>query len=125
LPIITWLMWSFFKDLPANIEEAALMDGTSRFGAMWRIMIPLARPGLAVSAIFAAMHSWNEFLFALNLASTDAVTLPVMAANFVTSEDILWGPVTATSTMLMIPMIIFTILIQKHLVKGMTMGSVR
>jgi multiple sugar transport system permease protein len=125
LPFVIWLMWGFLKELPESLEEAASIDGTSRFGAMWRIMLPLAKPGFAVSAIFSAMNSWNEFLFALNLTGTHAKTLPVMAANFVTQEAILWGPVTATGTMLMIPLFIFTLLIQKHLVKGLTMGAVK
>ncbi|WP_342433255.1 carbohydrate ABC transporter permease [Neobacillus sp. FSL H8-0543] len=125
LPFVTWLMWGFLKELPESLEEAALIDGTSRFGAMWRIMLPLAKPGLAVSAIFAAMNSWNEFLFALSLTGQHAKTLPVMAANFVTQDAILWGPVTATGTMLMIPMFVFTLLVQKHLVKGLAMGAVK
>jgi multiple sugar transport system permease protein len=125
LPFVTWIMWGFLKELPDSLEEAAVIDGTSRFGAMWRIVLPLAKPGLAVSAIFAAMNCWNEFLFAMNLTSVKAVTLPVMAANFVTQEAILWGPVTATGTMLMIPMFIFTLLIQKHIVAGLAMGAVK
>ncbi|WP_270166519.1 carbohydrate ABC transporter permease [Paenibacillus sp. SYP-B4298] len=125
LPFVIWLMWGFLKELPESLEESAAIDGTTRFGAMWRIMLPLAMPGFAVAAIFCAMNSWNEFLFALNLTGTQAKTLPVMAANFVTQEAILWGPVTATGTMLMIPMFIFTLLIQKHLVSGLTMGAVK
>lgn len=125
LPFVIWLMWGFLKELPESLEEAASIDGTSRFGAMWRIMLPLAKPGVAVAAIFCCMNSWNEFLFALNLTGTHAKTLPVMAANFVTQEAILWGPVTAAGTMLMIPMFIFTLLIQKHLVQGLTMGAVK
>lgn len=125
LPFVIWLMWGFLKELPDSLEEAAIIDGTTRFGAMWRIVLPLAKPGLAVSAIFTAMNCWNEFLFALNLTSVKAMTLPVMAANFVTQEAILWGPVTATGTMLMIPMFIFTLLIQKHIVSGLAMGAVK
>jgi multiple sugar transport system permease protein len=71
------------------------------------------------------MNCWNEFLFAMNLTSVKAVTLPVMAANFITQEAILWGPVTATGTMLMIPMFIFTLLIQKYIVAGLAMGAVK
>ena len=125
LPFVTWLMWGFLKEIPMDLEEAALIDGTSRFGAMTKIILPLAKPGLAVASIFAAMNSWNEFLFALSLTGVKAKTLPVMASNFVTQEAILWGPVTATGTMLMLPMFIFTILIQKHIVSGLAMGAVK
>ncbi|MGG1596926.1 carbohydrate ABC transporter permease [Paenibacillus naphthalenovorans] len=125
LPFVTWLMWGFLRELPESLEEAALIDGMSRFGAMCRIVLPLAKPGLAVSAIFAAMNSWNEFLFALSLTGIKAKTLPVMAANFVTQDAILWGPVTATGTMLMIPMFIFTLLVQRHIVSGLAMGAVK
>lgn len=125
LPFVTWLMWGFLRELPGSLEEAALIDGTSRFGAMWRVILPLAKPGLAVSAIFAAMNSWNEFLFALSLTGVKSKTLPVMAANFVTQDAILWGPVTAAGTMLMIPMFIFTLLVQRHIVSGLAMGAVK
>jgi len=113
------------KELPDSLEEAALIDGTSRFGAMWKIILPLAKPGLAVSAIFAAMNSWNEFLFALSLTGVKAKTLPVMAANFVTQDAILWGPVTAAGTMIMVPLFIFTLLVQKNIVSGLAAGSVK
>jgi multiple sugar transport system permease protein len=125
LPFVIWLMWGFLKEVPDSLEEAALIDGTSRFGAMCRIILPLAKPGLAVSAIFAAMNSWNEFLFALSLTGMKSKTLPVMAANFVTQDAILWGPVTATGTLLMIPMFIFTLLVQRHIVSGLAMGAVK
>lgn len=125
LPFVIWLLWGFFKELPAGLEEAAAVDGCTRFGAMIRIMLPLARPGLAVAAIFAAMNSWNEFLIAMSLTSGNAGTLPVLASTFVTQEAILWGPITAAATMLMLPIFAFTLAVQKHLVAGLTQGAVK
>lgn len=125
LPFIIWLMWGFFRDLPDGLEEAAAVDGCTRFGAMWRVMLPLSAPGLAVAAIFAAMNSWNEFLFALTLTGQKATTLPVMASTFIQGEAILWGSLSAAGTILMIPMFIFTLLVQRHLVAGLTVGAVK
>lgn len=125
LPFATWILWSFFRDLPESLEEAAATDGCTRFGAMVRVMLPLARPGIAVAAIFTATISWNEFLFALNLMGPERATLPVMASNFVTVDGILWGPVTAVGTLLMIPMFVVTFALQKHLVTGLTGGAVK
>ncbi len=125
LPFITWILWSFFRDLPKGLEEAAMTDGCTRFGAFWRVMLPLARPGIAVAAIFTASISWNEFLFALNLMGPEHATLPVMASNFVTVDGILWGPVTAVGTLLMIPMLVLTFSLQRHLVAGLTGGALK
>jgi multiple sugar transport system permease protein len=125
LPFVIWLMWGFFKEIPYELEQAAQIDGASKFGAMVRIALPLARPGLAAASIFALINAWNEFLFALVLTGPDAKTLPVAAAQFVTNEAILWGPVNAAGTLIMLPLIIFTLLIQKHLVRGLTMGAIK
>ncbi len=125
LPFVIWLMWGFFKEIPYDLEQAAQIDGATQFGAMIRIALPLARPGLAAAAIFALINAWNEFLFALVLTGQNAKTLPVGAAQFVTNEAILWGPVNAAGTLIMLPLIIFTLLIQKHLVRGLTMGAVK
>jgi len=125
LPFVIWLMWGFFKEIPYELEQAAMIDGASAFGAMVRITLPLARPGLAAASIFALMNAWNEFLFALVLTGPNAKTLPVGAAQFVTQDAILWGPVMAAGTMIMLPLILFTVLIQKHLVRGLTMGAIK
>lgn len=125
LPFVIWLMWGFFKEIPYELEQAAQIDGASAFHAMVRIALPLARPGLAAASIFALINAWNEFLFALVLSGVEAKTLPVGAAQFVTQDAILWGPVNAAGTMIMLPLIGFTLLIQKHLVRGLTMGAIK
>lgn len=125
LPFVIWMMWSFLEGLPSSLEEAASIDGCSRFGAMMKVILPLTKPGLAVSAIFTAMNSWNEFIIALNITGAKAPTLPLMAASFVTQDAILWGPVTAAGTLIMLPLFVFTLMVQKHLVAGMTMGAVK
>lgn len=125
VPLTTWMMHSFFKDLPRQLEEAAIVDGCTPFGAFWRIILPLSTPGLAASAIFSFTLAWNDLEFALPLTTFDAVTLPVVASRVRVEEGILWGQLGAVASVMTIPVIIFTFLVQKHIVKALTAGSVK
>ena len=125
LPFVVWMMKGFFEDIPREIEESALIDGCSEFGVFRKIALPLAAPGLAATAILAFIFSWNEFLFALILTGTKAVTLPVGIIGYMKETGINWGYMTAGGILALIPVIIFTILVQKHLVKGLTLGALR
>lgn len=125
LPFVVWMMKGFFEDIPRAIEESALIDGCSQFGVFRRIALPLAAPGLAATAILAFIFSWNEFLFALILTGTKAVTLPVGIIGYMKETGINWGYMTAGGVLALIPVIIFTILVQKHLVKGLTLGALK
>lgn len=125
LPLAVWVMRGFFSEMPVAYEEAAMVDGCSRIGALARIVLPLAIPGLAATAIFCFLFSWNEYLFALLLTSVGRRTLPVATATFQTEREILWGQFTAAATICIIPATIFALLVRKYLVRGLTFGVIK
>jgi len=125
LPFIVWMMKGFFEDVPREIEESALIDGCSEFDVFLKIALPLVAPGLAATAILVFIFSWNEFLFALILTGTRATTLPVGIILYMKETGINWGYMTAGGILALIPVVIFTMLVQKHLVKGLTLGALK
>lgn len=125
LPLSIWLMASFFEAVPVELDEAAKVDGCSRLGALWRVVIPVVSGGMAVTAIFAFLASWNEFLFALLLTSVRAQTTPIVIANFQTQFGLDWGPMTALATLYSVPVILLTLVLQRHIVAGLTLGAVK
>lgn len=125
LPLSIWLMASFFEAVPEELDEAAKVDGCSRLGALWRVVIPVVSGGMAVTAIFAFLASWNEFLFALLLTSVRAQTTPIVIANFQTQFGLDWGPMTALATLYSVPVILLTLVLQRHIVAGLTLGAVK
>ena len=125
LPLSILLMASFFEAVPVEIEEAAKVDGCSRLRALWSVVIPVVSGGMAVTAIFAFLASWNEFLFSTLLTSVRAQTTPIMIANFQTQFGLDWGPMTALATIYSVPVIVLTIILQRHIVAGMTLGAVK
>lgn len=125
LPLSIWLMASFFESVPDELDEAAMMDGCGRLAALWHVVLPVVTGGLAVTAIFAFLASWNEFLFALLLTSVRAQTTPIVIANFQTQFGLDWGPMTALATMYSVPVILLTLLLQRHIVAGLTLGAVK
>lgn len=126
LPFVVWMMRGFFAELPRELEEAAMVDGDSRMGALWRVVLPLVAPGLAATAVFCLIVSWNEFLFALVLTQTDeAMTLPVGIAGRVTQYEIKWGVMSAAGTVAIVPILVFALAVQKYLVRGLSLGAVK
>lgn len=125
LPLSIWLMASFFEAVPEELEEAARVDGASRIGALWRVVLPVVSGGLAVTAIFAFLASWNEFLFSLLLTSVRAQTTPIVIANFQTQFGLDWGAMTALAAVYSIPVILLTLVLQRHIVAGLTLGAVK
>lgn len=125
LPLSIWLMSSFFESVPDELEEAAKVDGASRLGALWRVVLPVVSGGLAVTAIFAFLASWNEFLFSLLLTSVRAQTTPIVIANFQTQFGLDWGGMTALAAVYSIPVILLTLALQRHIVAGLTLGAVK
>jgi len=125
LPLSIWLMSSFFESVPNELEEAAKVDGASRLGALWLVVLPVVSGGLAVTAIFAFLASWNEFLFSLLLTSVRAQTTPIVIANFQTQFGLDWGAMTALAAVYSIPVILLTLLLQRHIVAGLTLGAVK
>ncbi len=125
LPFVIWMMRGFFLDIPKSLEESAMIDGCNRFYALRKIVIPLAAPGLAATAVLASLLVWNEFFFALILSGKHTQTLPVLVNSFVSEKSIDWGTMSAAGIITVLPLIIFGLLSQKHLVRGLTMGSVK
>ncbi len=125
LPLSIWLLSSFFEAVPEELEEAAKIDGTGRLGALWRVVLPVVSGGLAVTAIFAFLASWNEFLFALLLTAVRAQTTPIVIANFQTQFGLDWGAMTALAAVYSVPVILLTLVLQRHIVAGLTLGAVK
>lgn len=124
-PFAVWMMKGFFKELPIEYEEAALVDGCTRLQVFIRIVMPLIRPGLAATAVFAFIFSWNEFLFALILTGERVKTLPVGVTGFITFEGVKWGLLAAGGIFIIAPVLILSLLIQRHLVKGLSFGGIK
>lgn len=125
LPLSIWLMASFFEAVPRELEEAATVDGCSRLQALWQIVVPVVSGGVAVTAIFAFLASWNEFLFALLLTAVRAQTTPIVIANFQTQFGLQWGSMTALATLYSVPVVLLTLLLQRRIVAGLTLGAVK
>jgi multiple sugar transport system permease protein len=125
MPFTVWMMYTYFRQMPVELEEAALVDGCSRVQALVKVAWPLAAPGIISAAAFAFIFSWTEFLFAVVLARTDTVTLPVVLAGLVVGfQGNQYGEASALTMVSLIPAIILGILVQRHLVRGLTLGAV-
>ena len=125
LVLVVWMMKSFFEDIPREVEEAAYLDGCSHFGVFFRISLRMAWPGVVTVAIFVMLFSWNELLFSLILSAGQWRTMTVMIPTLVVQTSTLWGEVAAACVVQSVPVIIFTFIGQKHLVKGLTFGAVK
>lgn len=125
LPFIIWMMSSYFKGVPEELEEAAQIDGCGLVRSFVSIILPVSKPGIATTTILSFLLPWNDFMFALFTTSRNAKTLPVGLSEFVTSYDINLAPMTAIATFFSIPIIIMTFYLQKYIVSGMTLGAVK
>jgi multiple sugar transport system permease protein len=125
LPFTVWMMKGFLDEIPKEYEDAAMVDGYTRFQAFRKIIIPLALPGMAATAVFAIITVWNEFVFSLILTSQVARTAPPSIVASTTGTGVDWGQIGAASTIFVIPVIIFTFMVRNHLLRGVTFGAVR
>jgi len=125
LPITIWVMVGFFEDIPPDLREAALIDGCTDYGAFWRVALPLVKPGIVATAILAFIFSWNNFLFSVILAGRNTRTLPIAVFNMIGYEEINWAPLAAAATLITLPVILLTLVIQRHIVTGLTFGAVK
>lgn len=125
IPFVTWLMLIIFQDLPPEVEEAAMVDGAPAWQRFWQVALPMAAPGVAAAAILTAFLSWNEFLIASSVAKRQASVLSIAVAGFVTDRGVQWGPMAATAIIMIVPMILFALFVQRYLIKGITLGAVK
>lgn len=125
LPFAIWLLVSFFQDIPRELEHSARLDGLSRMRVLQKVTFPLAAPGIAVTAVFTLIFCWNEFLFAYILTRKLASTVTVGVESFFTLQGILWGPVAAAATIAVAPMLLFVLMMQRYMVRGLTFGAIR
>lgn len=124
-PFAIWLMHGFIRDLPRGLEESARIDGYSPLAVLWKIVVPLVAPGIAVTAIFCLLFAWNEFLFAFLLTRTQAGTVTLGVSSFWTQRGILWGPLSAAAVICVLPMLASAVFLQKYIVRGLTFGAIR
>ena len=125
LPFAVWLIRSFFKEVPAELDDAARIDGCGQIGTLRHVYIPLAAPGIAATAILTAIWIWNELTIALSLTFSEAQTITVAVASFRGYTSMAWGPMSAASIVAIAPMLLFAIFAQKYIVKGLTLGSLK
>lgn len=125
IPMIVWVMISYFEDIHPELEEAALVDGCSIWRAFVSVSLPLARPGIAVAAILAFIQSWNNFIFGAVLAGRETRTLPVAVFNSMTYEQLSWGPLAAAALIVTLPTLLLTIFVQRDIVTGLAAGAVK
>jgi len=125
LSLVIWMMRAFFEGLPASLEEAAYIDGAGVVGAFVRVTLPLSAPGLATTAIFCFLLSWNDFFYSLILTRSEAVTAPVAIVNFMDYERWEYGKITAAASLIMLPVVAFSLAVRKYLIRGLTAGAVK
>ena len=125
LPFAIWMLVGFFRDLPRELDDAAFIDGCTHWQLLWRIHLPSLRTAIAVIAIFTFVFAWNELVLALMLTEVDMKTVPVAVVGMVQPDDIPWGEIAAGSIVTLLPMLIVVFVLQRHIVRGLTLGAVR
>lgn len=125
LPIVVWIMSSYFASIPPELEESAMVDGATRQYAFWAIILPLSGPGIITATTLSFLFSWNNFMFSQVLSMEKTRTLPIAVYNFLSYAEVDWGGVMAAAVAIMTPAIILTMIFQKYVVKGLTMGAVK
>ncbi|MEM7047925.1 MAG: carbohydrate ABC transporter permease [Pseudomonadota bacterium] len=125
LPFAVWLLFGFYKQIPVELEEAAIVDGATPWQVFWLVLMPLMKSGYAVAGIFTFRIAWNEFILALLLTGRTTRTLPVGAAGFITDTGVEWGRIMAMGTLIVIPPLLFTFFAARQIIAGMTAGAVK
>jgi multiple sugar transport system permease protein len=125
IPFTIWMMRGFFEEIPKEIEEAAFVEGCSRLQVFTKILLPLVSSGFIATAIFCIIQSWNEFVFALFLTGVNARTLPTTVTLFLSVTGVVWGEMSAIGVITALPVMIFAMLVQKYMIRGLTFGAVK
>jgi multiple sugar transport system permease protein len=125
LPFATWLLRGFFREVPHDVREAAMLDGCTEWQVFWRVMLPLMTGGMVATGVFVFIAAWNEFLFALALTQSQAATAPLSVVGFRNEYGVQWGAIGAAALLISTPVVVFAVVMQRYLVRGLTMGSVK
>ena len=125
VPIVIWIMIGYFETTPMELEEAALIDGATRWQVFRHVALPIARPGIAVAFILAVIFSWNNFVFGIVLAGRETRTLPVAVYNMISFDQLSWGPLAAAALIVTLPVLLLTVFAQRQIVAGLTAGAVK
>ncbi|WP_276354554.1 carbohydrate ABC transporter permease [Cohnella caldifontis] len=125
LPFALWMMSTFFKDVPIDLEEAAMIDGCSKFRAFWRVAVPTAAPGIVATGVLCLMFAWNDYSFASIFTGNGTQTVPIAVSLLVSQSGIKWGQAMATGTVIIMPMVLCGFLVRKYMVRGLSMGAVK
>jgi len=125
VPIVIWIMIGYFETTPVELEEAALIDGATRWQVFRHVALPIARPGIAVAFILAVIFSWNNFVFGIVLAGRETRTLPVAVYNMISFDQLSWGPLAAAALLVTLPVLLLTVFAQRQIVAGLTAGAVK
>ncbi|HIM47116.1 MAG TPA: carbohydrate ABC transporter permease [Alphaproteobacteria bacterium] len=125
LPFAVWILRGFLLDLPKEVEEAGRLDGLSWLQIIFRLILPMAAPGIAVTTIFTFVFSWNEYLFALFLTTSKATTMPVALQKTIDVYNVLWGSLSAGAMIQLLPMVLVVFLLQRHIARGLALGAVK
>jgi multiple sugar transport system permease protein len=125
VPIVIWIMIGYFETTPLELEEAALIDGATRWQVFRHVALPIAKPGLAVAFILAVIFSWNNFVFGIVLAGRETRTLPVAVYNMISFDQLSWGPLAAAALIVTAPVLLLTVMAQRQIVAGLTAGAVK
>ncbi len=125
VPIVIWIMIGTFETTPMELEEAALIDGATRWQVFRHVALPIARPGIAIALILAVIFSWNNFVFGIVLAGRETRTLPVAVYNMISFDQLSWGPLAAAALIVTLPVLLLTVFAQRQIVAGLTAGAVK
>lgn len=125
LPFAIWILMSFMQELPIEVEEAAKIDGATPFQVFRMVVLPLVAPGLIVSALFTFIFAWNDFAYAIIFSGSNVKPLPVVIAQFAGGHEILWGPISASAIIAVLPVVVMAFFLQRYLARGLTMGAVK
>jgi multiple sugar transport system permease protein len=125
LPYVIWMMRGYIADIPLELEESALVDGCTRWQTLWRVVVPMARSGLMATAVFTFVFAWNDFLFALILTRTEVITFPVQLTHYFGGQSNFWSKIAAMSVLGTLPIFIAVTLMQRYLVRGISLGAVK
>lgn len=125
IPLVVWMLKGFFKEVPGDIEDAALIDGCNRLGFLFRILLPVSKVGVIATGLLGFVFCWNEFLFASVFTSIETRTIPVAVTQFIRLRGVMWGPMTAATVATVIPVWVLGLALQKHIIRGMSLGAVK